>query len=340
MRRFISRVIFFLTPFAVLFSLSLLSNPESGDLARMAGLQKAPYHHQPDHEDVPIQILNGHKDSSLVIIGDSFLNRSERSRNLQRHISNDLKIIPFCSRLFDESNPFRLLQHTSDSLLKIGSIAPSLVILESVERATAGRLKTLNQTAGVQNNLVQPVQSWSSKTAIKKGITLVITRVLSFIGSHKTGSSQVYQLKIQDGWQGIGIPSWIPVFAGDALYNTNSIDQEELKPHFDTLLEIAKDFFPEAEIKFLIIPDKSSVLTKFYDTPRRNEAINWENLHPNILYPIRPLQTAIEQGIPDVYRWGDTHLGNNGSKIVGEYINSKSTVLSERFLQESNHNIE
>lgn len=330
MKRFISQVILFLCPFAVLFSLSFLSNPDSGDLARMAGLRNTFYLHQQDFGDVHVEILNGQKDSSVVIIGDSFLNRSESSRNVQHHVTNSFKILPFCTRLLDESNPFKLLEFVSDSVSKIGGSPPRLVILECVERAAADRIESLSQTANVKNISVKSVKNWTPKTAIKKGMILALSKFWRSVGSHKTGSGKVYQLRVREKYQGQGLPPWVPVYAYDALYRESTkLQREEFQAHFNTLSEKVASLFPQAEVKFLIIPDKSSVLAPFYELPSQNEPINWEDLHSNILYPIEPLQTAIEKGISDVYRWGDTHLGNNGSRIVGDYIQSRSETLTE-----------
>ena len=229
-----------------------------------------------------------------------------------------------------EGNPFKLLKFASDSIARTKSRTPSVVIIETVERAAESRIRDLNQTEDVQNVLIEEIDFWSPETAIKKGMIWASSKFWSLSGSEKTGSDKVYQLQIKEEYQASEIPELIPVYADDALYQeTKVLESEKLQFYFDTLFANASQLFPNSEVWFLIMPDKSSVLAPFYDVPSRNDGVKWENLHPNILYPIQPLQAAIKQGVSDVYRWGDTHLGNNGSRIVGQYIRTKSIVLSE-----------
>ena len=123
----------------------------------------------------------------------------------------------------------------------------------------------------------------------------------------------------------------IPLFSRDRLLITKKDEMHRKKPEEITAilnelkLKLRHHFQP-MNIEFLvyIIPDKTTLYSPF---------CTCEDLHPsfllsppfssNVSSPIIPMQTAIENGTMEVYKYSDTHLSPTGASIVGQHLDSE-----------------
>ena len=315
MRLFLIKSFVFLCPIFILFVFSFFPTPEAGDLVRIANVQAK--NMKPDLKQEGVKNLHplNHAQKNVLIIGDSFTNRSDPQRNFQNHLSKDYAVFTFCNQWLSNNNPFQSLQFAKDSLKNAGRPEPSFVIIQSVERALLARLKSIEQDTSIREIEMEPHDiSWQLTTSLRRGWGFTKTSFLKLLGSNRTSSKKALWLKEQHNE---GKPTL--VYADDLMFG-KGLDFKTAAINLPLLTNQAQHIFPNARILVLVIPDKTSALSATHLGPFFASAPDWNELSSHVLYPIQELQDAISLGTKDVYRNGDTHLGELGAKIVASSI--------------------
>tara|TARA_B110000503_G_C7082315_1_gene385725 strand:- start:61 stop:1023 length:963 start_codon:yes stop_codon:yes gene_type:complete len=308
---YLKKVILFLFPFFLLFLLGGTYDPEEGGLTRLAYSKSMRKYSSVQLIKNNIQVIENKRKPSVVIFGDSFIPYI-LSHMLTENVST------FNIHDYKTKNPFVLALSLKD---EAGKVEPDIIIIETVERALLGRLRGINsdQTAERDDRHAQ-----AKSEIIEPNFMAQTKNGLFRLGALLNLNITASQNRVHH-WQATHLPLHNP----STLHTiSNALDwRKEKYTNVNLRLNQAyqkiEQSYPEAEIQFLIIPDKLTFFEDYLTTPPSNSSIlhdiDWTQSFFQIKL-IPQLVAAREKGVMEIYKYSGTHFGESGMKISASAV--------------------
>ena len=322
MKRFIIKLFLFFTPvlIPVIFYLALLVTREcSGDIGLMAKIFFEKGYHKklsiiPDSiliQDTEIQ--NIPDSSTILCFGDSFANQRPYAflQPLGEYCGKPIFNVLYNLDNAAEEAAFGFLSYAPQSKI------PSIMIVESVERACVAQLYWIDTTSPFTIDQMQKGKKHKSSTPRKS----FDKELISF-----------YKFRL--GWANGIVPSQLNKFCftskgnEDELYSyyedTIQYSQEMIDGAADKLKQMHK-LAKQRNVKliYIVAPNKSTLYAPHSNNRSRYFTIEDNPAFDTLPYcfnPIKILRQLDENGEKDIYYCDDTHWTPKTAKKVGEEL--------------------
>ena len=284
---------------------------QEGDLVRTGFLITKRHYDTTD----PIPTARDTTIHDILLIGDSHLDQSPVNRRFQHHLNSSVSAH---SRFSYEGvpNPFML------GVALAREQRPKIVVFEMVERNLVGFAQQyLNQDSIRAQLILAPKQNTPvfEFSHLGNGVRTA-AGLLNF--RHKWLKNDQCEVLSSRGEP--------PLHNHDQLLFLNKIWELRKPPNevtsiVDSLQQVLTQQLDAIDSDFIIyvIPDKATVYSDFFES---------SNLHPSFLLndtlpskvhsPIHSMRKAVNDGVMEVYKYSDTHLGLAGAQIVGNHLQS------------------
>lgn len=338
MVEFLNRSLIFAAPLIIISIFATRYDPAEGDLVRMSyeksrRLYSAKAHSQRPY--LPIHI-DGKKDKSLAIFGDSFIHNSD-GPGFWEPLTSSYSIACFRNHDFEgETNPITIALNSQDTLRYLFEDFPDIIIIETVERSFLNRIKDYNRSY----KLKLSEKNFSKISLADRLDPLQALHTGGAIIANRIGYSLRNPLEIQTQLVQKRTGKKIPLASRDFLLTCKDdfenrlmeYDLGEIKNNLQELTERFKRVFPNSEVHLLIIPDKLSVYEGFLNEALKKQSVlkclDW-NLPALRINLLDTLLFESEKGVSELYTYSGSHLGSNGAELVAEKLKISLNKFSE-----------
>lgn len=289
---------------------------QEGDLVR-TGFLITKKHYENPHSTPTARDTATH---DILLVGDSHLDQTPSNRRFQNYLSTPVSAHSHWS-YEAHTNLFTL----GVTLAKVQQ--PKLVVFEVVER---------NLTHFAQQHLSQDS---IAIPPIRTPQITAETRAFSHLGNGVRTAAGLLNIRHKwlknDRCRVIQSQGNAPLHEHNHLLFTTDIwdfrkPPNEVTSIVDSLQKALTVRLHPFGINFIIyiIPDKATLYSDFFDSSNLHPSFLLENALPIKVYsPIQPMLAAVNEGVMEVYKYSDTHLGRSGAEIVGNHLQS---VLDEQ----------
>ncbi|WP_399683508.1 hypothetical protein [Xenophilus sp.] len=311
----------FLLGFAVvcgLLLITLFTPPPYGDLTRLGRVSDTQFGWRRPPPQVPAELLLGSPidQADILVIGDSF---SMTHRWQSVLAKNGYRVATtFWGQYGDE-----LCADFADWLQR-GGFRGKLVILESVERLTADRVKKSAECKATPNRLEAkrevflaplehlPAFQFNTGAPLTAGwVTYRNTRKVMETPGDVPTDYRTMAREVKDGCSYFSNRS-----CGKVLFFTEDDENGPLTPVHAQLMEDFNRAHPSVPIMWMIIPNKTTVYIDPANSADFVQAFGQKRLGPDLF-----AFAQRERGrIMDFYFPNDTHLSMHGQLALGEYM--------------------
>ena len=281
-----------------------------GDLVRTGFLITQRHYEDPD----PIPTARDTAIHDILLVGDSHLNQSPTNRRFQEHITIPMSVHSHWS--YEGSlNPITL----GVSLAR--KQKPKLVVFEMVER-----------------NLVHFALDHLHADSIETPPIITTRRavgsqVFSHLGNGVRTSAAL--LNIRHKWlkndqsKVLTSRSSPPLHSHDQILITKKVWERRKPPgEVTSIINSVKQVLTQqlepfrTEFIIYVIPDKATVYSDFFECSDLHPSFLLNGALPDKIHsPVHAMRRAVNDGIMEVYKYSDTHLGVNGAQITGTHLN-------------------
>ena len=318
MKLFILKFIPYCIALTIIMCYGAAYDPYEGDLVRLNYRQSlaeystntTPWQYQPTDKINPAL-------PSVAIFGDSFLG-TPNNQPFWTHLTN-FNVIPFRSHDFQASNPIDLCVNMADSVSRLLEENPDFVVIEMVERTFYDNTDNLKfKYREIQHAAEQkPFHNRRISDYGRDGITYIARQLGLCIPPCQNSVTSIRTSKAP-----LLLPTELLVYSDD-LSKRRSLSNNEIKHRYITTKELIEAEYPNSDVIILIIPDKLTAYEDFISESLDIDESFLKSLHrpPHFVAPsLNWISDAIASGQMEVYRYSDTHFGENGSKAIAQNL--------------------
>lgn len=318
MKLFILKLTPYCITLAIIMCFGAAYDPLEGDLIRLSyrhslaaySTHPSPWQYQPISKlDTTLP--------SVAIFGDSFLGTLNH-QPFWTYLTN-FNVLPFRSHDFDTSNPIDLCINMADSVRSVLEEDPDFVVIEMVERSFYDNTDNLKfkyreiQRASQQ----KPFHKRKLSDYGSDGVTYIARRLGFCIPPCNQSVTLIKTRKAP-----MLLPTELLVYSDD-LNKRRSISEIEINDRYRKVKDLSQAEYQNSDIIILIIPDKLTAYEDFISESLDIDESFLNTLHqpPHFVAPsLNWISDAIASGQMEVYRYSDTHFGDNGSNAIAQNL--------------------
>lgn len=323
MKQFLLKLVPHLLVVAAIILCGSLYDPEEGDLIRLSYKNSLRVYSSCETSWQYQAPTKTNKNLPTIgLFGDSFLGTTNNPP-FWVHLTDSFHVIPFRTHDFETSNPIDLCINMQDSIHKLLNCSPDFVIVEMIERAFYDNTDNLNFSPRKISTSQNPIDTlpYRGITDYARDGIVLLARNIGLCIPPCTKSTTSFTTSKAPLLRANEL-----LFFSDDLKKRRKISTSALGLRYEAIYNLAKSSYPKSEILILVIPDKFTAYEGFisnYSASRKSIFEIYPNPPDYVLPSHDWINSAISSDLMEVYRYSDTHLGDNGAQAIGKNLKNR-----------------